>query len=291
MASETITPYRPVIIIGAARSGTKMLRNVLTQLPGYGTWPCDEINAIWRYGNSREPTDELEPELATKGVRTFIRRAFGRLARQRALAHVVEKTCANSLRVGFVNRVLPQARFIHIVRDGRDVVVSAQRRWQAPPDWRYVLRKARFVPAVDLPFYATRYLWNQAYRFTSGEQRPAFWGPHFAGMDQALRQYTLAEVCALQWQRSVVRADFDLSRIEPGRVYTLCYETFVKRPDVELQRLGAFLNTPVSKPFARKVVQGVTTGRIGRWQSELDQKSLRVVAPLLEETLKEHGYQ
>ena len=62
------------------------------------------------------------------------------------------------------------------------------------------------------------------------------------------------------------------------------------RPDVELLRLGAFLQTSISKPLARKVVQDVTAGRIGRWQTELDQKSLSLVTPLLQETLKRHGY-
>ena len=163
-------------------------------------------------------------------------------------------------------------------------------RWQARPDWRYLLRKARFVPAVDLPTFATRYLWNQILRLTSGEQRPAFWGPRFAGMDQALHQYSLAELCALQWQRSVDRAGFDLSRIEPERVCTLYYETFVTQPAVELQRLGAFLSVPIPTPLAHNAVQNVTAARAGRWQTELDQETLCAVMPLLQETLQQHGY-
>ena len=92
--------YLPVIIIGAGRSGTNMLRDILTQLPGFGTWPCDEINYVWRHGNVREPTDELAPHLATDSVQRFVRCAFDRLAARRGWTHVVEKTCANSLRVG-----------------------------------------------------------------------------------------------------------------------------------------------------------------------------------------------
>ena len=30
--------------------GHNMLRDVLTKLPGVATWPCDEINYIWRHG-------------------------------------------------------------------------------------------------------------------------------------------------------------------------------------------------------------------------------------------------
>ena len=46
---------RDVVIIGAPRSGTNMLRDVLTSLPGFATWPCDEINLIWRHGNRDLP--------------------------------------------------------------------------------------------------------------------------------------------------------------------------------------------------------------------------------------------
>ncbi|HUT60609.1 MAG TPA: sulfotransferase, partial [Phycisphaerae bacterium] len=123
--------YSPIIIIGAGRSGTNMLRDMLTAFPGVGTWPCDEINYIWRHGNARYATDEFPPELARPRVRAYIRRAFDRLAARRGLSHVVEKTCANSLRVQFVRAVVPEARFIHIVRDGRDVAVSAVQRWTA----------------------------------------------------------------------------------------------------------------------------------------------------------------
>ena len=43
----------PVIIIGAGRSGTNMLRDLLAQLPQFSTWPCDEINYIWRHSAKR----------------------------------------------------------------------------------------------------------------------------------------------------------------------------------------------------------------------------------------------
>ncbi|MDN5869901.1 MAG: sulfotransferase [Nitrococcus sp.] len=36
--------YQPVVIIGAPRSGTNMLRYVLTPIPGVRTWRCAEIN-------------------------------------------------------------------------------------------------------------------------------------------------------------------------------------------------------------------------------------------------------
>src|SRR5437667_64703 len=111
--------YTPIILVGAGRSGTNMLRDVLVRVRGFGTWPCDEINYIWRHYNVRYPTDEFPAELATTPVKKYIRSAFLRMARRDNLAYVVEKTCANSLRIRFVDQVLPEARYVFIVRDGR----------------------------------------------------------------------------------------------------------------------------------------------------------------------------
>ena len=42
---------KTVIILGAPRSGTNMLRDILCQHPFLNTWNCDEINPIWKYNN------------------------------------------------------------------------------------------------------------------------------------------------------------------------------------------------------------------------------------------------
>ena len=167
----------PIIIIGAGRSGTNMLRDILTKIQEFGTWPCDEINYIWRRGNVRYPSDEFDVEQATEPIKKFIRRAFNRIAQKRGLKYVVEKTCANSLRVSFVERVFPEAKFIFIVRDGRDVVESALKRWVAPLDIPYIIKKARYIPLTDIPYYSIRYLWHRIYRVFSKINRVSFWGP------------------------------------------------------------------------------------------------------------------
>ena len=57
--------YTTLIILGAPRSGTNSLRDSLTNIPGYYTWNCDEINYIWRYGNRDYPNDNLPLNLLT----------------------------------------------------------------------------------------------------------------------------------------------------------------------------------------------------------------------------------
>jgi hypothetical protein len=282
--------YQPVVIIGAARSGTNMLRNVLARLPGFGTWPCDEINLIWRHGNHREATDELRPEQATPAVQAYVRRAFARLARQRGLSHVVEKTCANSLRVGFVDRILPDAHYVHVVRDGRDVTNSARKRWTAKLEPAYTLRKARFMPLTDLPYYGVRYALNRGFRLFSRGQRLASWGPRFEGMDLMLAEHSLEEVCAVQWQRCVDAAEQSLGQLDERRVYRLLYENFVANPAQELQNVAAFLAVRVTERQCSEFTSGVSRHSTGTWRQELDQHALERVMPWMSETLKRYGY-
>ena len=277
--------YQPIIIIGAARSGTNMLRDLLVRLPGVATWGCDEINYVWRHGNAGHPNDEFGPELATSRVQWFIRGAFDREARRAGCRWLIEKTCANSLRVSFVDRVIPDAKYIFLTRDGRDVVASARKRWTAPLDVRYVAKKARYVPKTDLPYYAARYFGNRMYRLVSGSKRLAFWGPQFAGIQNMLPTHSLEQVCASQWARSVARSIEAFDAMQPERVHSIRYERFVTLPREELERLIAFLGMDVQSTLLDEAVSGVKTQSVGVWRRELPPDVIADIEPILHDQL------
>ncbi|MCS4502494.1 sulfotransferase [Arhodomonas aquaeolei] len=279
-----------VVVIGAPRSGTNMLRDVLCSLNGVATWPCDEINYIWRHGNLRYPSDELPPERATDFVRRYIRRQFDWVARHYGVETVVEKTCANSLRVPFVDAVVPEAKYLFIRRDGLDAVGSAMDRWTAPLDIPYLARKARFVPATDLPYYAGRYFWSRIYRFFSREQRLAFWGPQMDDMDDLLARHSLDEVCAIQWQRCVEQSRQAFQAMDPSRWLEVGYEDFVSRPQEELGRIVDFLGLPAGRDAQAEAVKGVRSGSVGKGRARLDGEAIQRLESLLGETLQRYGY-
>jgi len=94
----------------------------------------------------------LPSEMAGPRKKKYINDKFISIAKAYDTDWVLEKTCANSLRVGFVDEIFPDAKYIHIVRDGRDLACSAGERWTAKSDLLYIFKKLRFVPARDLPF-------------------------------------------------------------------------------------------------------------------------------------------
>jgi hypothetical protein len=290
MAYNEIMNYQPVIIIGAPRSGTNMLRDVLTSLTGVATWPCDEINYIWRHGNVRYPSDEFVPDMARPEVRKYVRRQFDWVARKYQAHTVVEKTCANSLRVGFVDRAVPEAKYMFIRRDGLDAVGSAIKRWKAGLDIPYLARKARFVPASDLPYYAFRYLWNRVYRLLSTEKRLAYWGPKLDNMPKLMQKYSLDEVCAIQWQRCVESSVAALQKIEAGRWMEVAYEDFVRNPEAELGRVLDFFELQVESEARRQAVSGIQSGSIGKGRAAMSEENIFRLMPLIYETMIRLGY-
>lgn len=259
----------PIIIIGAPRSGTNMLRDVLTRIPGLATWPCDEINYIWRHGNVRYPSDAIPPERATTAVKAYIRRCFEAQARRSGNARIVEKTCANALRVEFVDSVFPEARYIYIHRDALDAVGSAMKRWKAKLEPAYIARKARFVPVSDLPYYAARYAWNRLYRLITREKRLAFWGPQIDGMPELLQRYELDELCALQWQACTRSAHRSFDSMNKNRWIEVAYEDFVADPEEALQRILAFLGVDAAPDVRRQAVADVSTRSVGKGRRDL----------------------
>jgi hypothetical protein len=281
--------FHPVIIVGAGRSGTNLLRDLLCQVDGIGTWPCDEINYTWRHGNMRHPNDELPATAARPEVRDYIRRQFIRMAEMTGSEILVEKTCANSLRIDFVDAVIPEAKYIFIVRNGVDVAASALRRWHAHLDIAYLARKARFVPWRDLPYYANRYLGNRLYRVWSRENRLAFWGPKFSGFDTCLASSPLDEVCARQWQACVRGADGPLATLGEKRVQRLRYEDLVTRPSQTLATILEFLGMMQTLP-GELDFSHVSSNSIGRGAEQLGQHRAEYLAKMLCETLGRFGY-
>jgi hypothetical protein len=196
-----------VIVLGAPRSGTKVLARVLKAHPGLAY--LTEPRLVWRYGNDRK-SDMLRPEDARPEVRAYIRRTFAHMVRERGGSRMLEKTPSNSVRPEFVHTVFPDALMIHIMRDPIDTIAAIRRCWIDPPlaiqdqkgrrrlwshvreaDWRQFAHYAKELAQEVAP---------TAWRPLVG-RRP--WGPRIPGLESMVRELDLLDVCALQWRMCV----------------------------------------------------------------------------------------
>ncbi len=285
-----------VVIVGAPRSGTNMLRDVLCSLQGFETWACDEINLTWKHGNVSVLHDELRREHARPPVQAFLNRTFDRFAQRHDADVVVEKTCATSLRVGFVDEVLPDAKFVFIRRDGVDATASTMKRWNAPFDLRYTLKKARYVPLRDFPTHLGSFIGKRVRQRVSGDAGQesgdvavhTWWGPKPHDYTQLLGTRPLEEAAFIQWQRCIEASSNDLEQIGNHRWIDVQYETFVGDPEGELRRILAWLGR--ERVMTGSAVQQVRSASVGKGRESLGPERVARLEALGGPTLMKFGY-
>jgi hypothetical protein len=152
-------PYPLPIIIGAPRSGTTLLRLMLDAHPELAIGPETHfLPLVYAIGNEpharrrffeivvKSPSwvdfgldpesfqsalDRIEPFNLSDACRCFYRLYAAKFDKQRA----GDKTPSYALHLEAVQALLPEAHFIHLIRDGRDVALSLRNMWFSPgPD-------------------------------------------------------------------------------------------------------------------------------------------------------------
>jgi hypothetical protein len=279
--------FQPVFLIGAARSGTKLLRDLIGSHPAAQRVPYD-INFIWRLGNEACPHDEFISADATPQIAARLRSRLAAFADGAPL--LVEKTVSNSLRIPFVQTIFPEAKYVFLFRDGRDAVESAYRQWTRPPDWKYLLRKAGSFPFLDAPGYAWKYFVGLLRQRGFGGRRTPTWGPRYEGIERDLASRDLIEVCALQWSRSVGKTLAALDRLDETRVMSIRYEDFVCRPQLHLTEIAAFLGLDPA-PYRQPGIFGrVSTANIGKGWRQLTPAQRELSMNVIRNPLNRLGY-
>lgn len=147
-----IETQRPIFIIGCPRSGTTLLRLILDSHPNISCGPetkfLEDLETIvgkhWvrieRYGFEKSYWHQKMAEF----FNSFQMEYTAKRGKQRW----AEKSPNYTRKLGFINALFPNSQFIHIIRDGRDVVASHRDRWgykagiQATKTWGNDLKSA-----------------------------------------------------------------------------------------------------------------------------------------------------
>lgn len=246
---------RPVFVIGCGRSGTTLVgellnmhRDVQYVNENRSLWAADPRSSVW----GPQPAqiiltqEDATPEIAELLMDRFLREAKG--PRQR----LVEKTPINSFRIPYIDAIFPDALYVLVIRDGRDVAASIAERCKLPqPSLRRRLRRRVGTSGVSDswgPWYGKGDVkWIALRDLAAGRGVP-----HLEAADDDFYLRGLVE-----WRLATSQALRDLDSIPEERRIELRYEELQRRPrevfgDV-LAALGLCYDTQLLEGAAEQV--------------------------------------
>jgi len=268
-------PVAPVFVIGAPRSGTTLVFELFDLSPSLAPLGV-ESHLLWdAFHRLSDRGDHSVPAAAvTDRERRALSWAIRRIAGDRTYLDKYPRLC---LRVPYLAALYPDARFVHVVRDGRAVTSSLITAWRTPG--RFGLGTRLPVP-LQIEGYE-----GDTWRFLV----PPGWRDLAQGA-------TLAEVCAFQWSaanQAVLAARDGM----PGERWTeIRYEQLVSDPAVTMsaamERLGISGDEVVeaAEGLGSSVTRtAVTAPRTDKWRDE-NPDEIASVLDRLEPVMTQLGY-
>lgn len=284
---------KPIIIVGTGRCGSTMLHRLLAKHPGvmwlsgfsdrFPTRPAWNRLAVSAMGNPLlrqllggkiQPSECYRfwgkhaygfPEPCRDLVRTDVTTRVKKQVRA-ALEPMLTPTRSRLLikitgwpRIGFLNEIFEDAKFIHIVRDGRAVAnsllhVSFWRGWYGPQGWR-----------GGLPSPEDQAIWESYDR-------------------------SFTALAALEWRiqmRAMAAARRDL---DPKLFFEVKYETLCDQPMETYRQILEFTELPITAAFEREIQAASIKGTSNRWRDDLTPGQQAILDDLLHDDLLRYGY-
>ncbi len=216
---------RPVFIVNPPRSGSSLLFETLAQAPGVYTIGGEShglIEGVRGLGPLAQNFDSncLSEEHARPEIVAELRERFSQQLRDRdgkpapaGRVRMLEKTPKNALRIPFLAKVFPEARFIFLYRDPRQVLSSMMEAWES----------GRFITYKNLPD------WN-------GERQ---WSLLLTPGWRELAGKPLERIVAAQWASAAQVMLNDLEALPADRWSTARYDALMEDPNAEVARLCA----------------------------------------------------
>lgn len=282
----------PIILIGTHRSGTSWLTRVFSQHPDLACWM--EPRYVWSWGNNYRSNDVLTATDANSKVCAHIRQRFEAFVEEQGKVRLFEKTPSNCLRLPFIHQVLPEAKIIHVIRDGRSVFSSASDMLESgfyrPDKLKSRLGEMlRETPVVEWPAHWPR-IQETLISKLSNKPLP-FWGPRPPGWQDWLGNHPQPVILAKQWAATISKANVDGAELPNAQYHRFKYEDLINKPSETMGALIEFLELPQSKPLLDYVTDTVDPSRQRLWDDVIAPETLKQIRPHIETTLNQLGYQ
>lgn len=300
----------PVLfVVGPPRSGTTILGEVLDHHPRLTHWY--EPYFVWDRRFRNAPDDVRTAKDARPEVIAEVQSAFAGFRRAMKADFVVDKSPRNSLRLPFIHAAFPHAKFLFILRDARETVLSINREWRIRQDTvTNPDAQKRLGGGLSMLRYmlGRQPLWRHRLRFLKFEMGPMSqwtrgqilsrtrwhgnvgWGPQFTGWDRLFGKVDTLEFNAWQWLHCVQGIESYLPNIPSAQQHTIRYEEFTANPDKILGQMLSFLDMEFPPDFMERIPR-IRAGNTSKWRERFSAEDLALIGPIVSRHLIKLGYE
>lgn len=301
-----------IFIIGAGRSGTTLLAGLMGMHPD--AYKMDEKRYLWMYGNYWRSHDVRDEQDYAPRIGVFIRSYLEKESKRHQDCLLIEKTPSNCFRLGFINKVVPLSKYIHIIRDGRDVAYSSVKAFYGDkladmntvrsgrrsisnrfaylfkrfPEFCNRFRELDLPPSGWLPYTLTK---TKEICQVMGAKRAPVWGVRYPGIHEQRKAYPTLILAGIQWRESLTAAMYGFKRnIPQDHVFTVRYESLVNDPITKLGQIFSFAGLTHSQSFLEQCGKQVRSVPEPKWREKLYREEMNELLHHIGPMLRELAY-
>ena len=244
-----------IFIIGAPRSGTKLLRDCFKNILHIKIIPYD-IGFFW----------EKYLKLTNKN---YIKKIFYSFYIKKNYKYIIEKSISNPKYIKELKKVFPDAKFILIIRNGNYVIQSNFKQWQIKPSLVYLLNKLPYMKLINVRYAFDYILCN--FFFT----KQKIYGYKYSGIENDIKNFNLETICCLQWINSVNDSFKHLNEIKNKDKTIVSYEELTLNPHKAFQRINNILK--LNKNELNQIKKNISNTNRGNLNKPLEKNFINKI--------------
>jgi hypothetical protein len=291
-------------ILGSPRSGTTVLGNIVDRHLHIAEWY--EPDYLWSFfiTNKRDnlwTKSDLKPNAVGR-----LRSEYEKYKRKSRAEFVVEKSPGHAFRIGLLLHIFPEAKILHLVRDGRDVTLSIHREWQKraaivkQKNYRALFKTALEsfrrqpylkyqVMALISEIASNRSLKPSRYLNRAKWGGKPYWGPRFENWESYLEGHSRLQFNAMQWVKCLEAVQDAWHLIPEKNRLEVRYEDLLERPRDVLTRVVSFFGYQADEAFFERIPR-LRPGNTNKWRAAFTPEQIEEIQPILDPLLKKLKY-
>jgi len=218
-----------------------------------------ECYAFWEYYSKgfSEPCKDLVSDDLSIMMKRNIQTAMAQITTRKRNRLLLKIT--GWPRIGFLSEVFDDAKFIHVIRDGRAVAnsfinIGFWRGWGGPENWR----------------------WGPLSKAYQDE-----WNKH----DQSF-----IALAAIQWKILMDSAEMAKTYVEANRIMEIQYEQLCAEPIPTMREVARFCELEWNEPFEAGLRRHELLNTNFKYKEELNSRQQEILNDVLGDSLSRYGY-